>query len=567
MLNKYLYVLGSLCLAIMSSVAAAEAQPNVWTAMDPTYPVGMREFPQNNPDIPEIWIYSDKMSYSQGDEVTFYVHTNAKTYDLVIERDGGKTERVYAKKGLKGIAQKTPNDAYVKGCNWKASYKLKIPKKWKGGVYVITVTAELPKKGKATGEHFIVVKDAKPGNTSKIALMLATSSYIAYNDWGGANYYRSQGSDKWSPRLSTQRPWARGFARLPENHERHGQGPVLKPFENPRFRNIEWALANGYSRHYSDAGWAFYDRKFAVWAEQNGYVLEYLTQHDVHYHPDILDHYKLLIVGGHDEYWSWEMRDAVDAFVDKGGNLARFGGNYLFQVRFEDRGKTQVCYKVATEDPYHDTDNHRRVTTVWDNPVVNRPAAETIGLTGAAGVYSLHGGASPRASGGLTVYRPDHWVFKGTDLYYGDVFGARPISLVTFEVDGLDYTFKNGLPEPTYLDGAPKSTQILALAPAIKGEEDHSGGKRLVNSPIEQFQHVADSFEGYYEFFDDEITKFGRGEGPRSKFGSAAIVTMTRGKGTVFDAGVSCWANGLEAHDFFTEQITRNVLNKLSGKK
>ena len=71
--------------------------------MDPTYPVGLREFPQNYPDVPEIWIYSEKMSYSQGDVVTFYVHTNAKTYDLVIERDGGKTEKVYEKKGLKAM--------------------------------------------------------------------------------------------------------------------------------------------------------------------------------------------------------------------------------------------------------------------------------------------------------------------------------------------------------------------------------------------------------------------------------------------------------------------------------
>jgi len=176
----------------------------------------------------------------------------------------------------------------------------------------------------------------------------------------------------------------------------------------------------------------------------------------------------------------------------------------------------------------------------------------------------MHGGASPRSTGGFTVYRPDHWVFEGTDLYYGDVFGARPISLVTFEVDGLDYTFKNGLPEPIYLDGAPKTTEILALTPAIKGEEDHSAGQRPVNSPIEQLEHVADSFEGYYEFFDDEITKFGLGEGPRSRYGSCAIVTMTRGKGMVFDAGASCWVNGLEANDFFTGQITRNVLNKLS---
>ncbi len=40
---------------------------------------------------------------------------------------------------------------------------------------------------------------------------------------------------------------------------------------------------------------------------------------------------------GHDEYWSWGMRDALDAFTDAGGNAAILSGNTCFwQVRFDD---------------------------------------------------------------------------------------------------------------------------------------------------------------------------------------------------------------------------------------
>lgn len=74
----------------------------------------------------------------------------------------------------------------------------------------------------------------------------------------------------------------------------------------------------------------------------------------------------------------------------------------------------------------------------------------------------MHGGAAPRMNGVFTVYRPEHWVFEDTDLYYGDAFGSRPASIVAFEVDSLDYTFRNGLPEPTFLDGAMEKTEILA---------------------------------------------------------------------------------------------------------
>lgn len=47
------------------------------------------------------------------------------------------------------------------------------------------------------------------------------------------------------------------------------------------------------------------------------------------------------------EYWSWEMRDAVDTFTAAGGMVARLAGNFFWQVRFEDDGATQVCYKYA----------------------------------------------------------------------------------------------------------------------------------------------------------------------------------------------------------------------------
>jgi len=85
------------------------------------------------------------------------------------------------------------DDTYAKGCGWKESYRLKIPQDWKSGVYVISVTAELPENGKATGEHFIVVKNAKPGSSGEIALMLAISSYFAFNDRGGEHYYKRFG--------------------------------------------------------------------------------------------------------------------------------------------------------------------------------------------------------------------------------------------------------------------------------------------------------------------------------------------------------------------------------------
>ncbi len=63
-----------------------------------------------------------------------------------------------------------------------------------------------------------------------------------------------------------------------------------------------------------------------------------------------------------------------------------------------------------------------------------------MGLNALGGVYNRFGVASPRSSGGFTVYRPEHWAFEGTDLYYGDVVGGVPVCLAAFELDAVEYT-------------------------------------------------------------------------------------------------------------------------------
>lgn len=50
-------------------------------------------------------------------------------------------------------------------------------------------------------------------------------------------------------------------------------------------------------------------------------------------------------------------------------------------------------------------------------------------------------------------------------------------------------------------------------------------------------------------------------------YGSGMVAAFTRGKGEVFCAGTAEWVVGLMKKDFYTETITRNVLNKASGRE
>jgi len=517
---------------------------------------GIREFPGWIAGAPEIWAYTGRMSYTEGEPVDLRVHTTGRTFSVKVERDGHQPQTVFERADVRGTRQHTPDDAAIKGCGWKPSFSIET-QGWRPGVYVVHLSTRDDSGREATGEHFFVVRSRQPGSVSNLCVVLCTATYTAYNDWGGANHYRSIrdgiSTDVMEPILSLQRPWARGFVKLPP-----GAPDVVIPetpasFWKPDYPQVGWALANAHSRHYPDAGWATYERRFVQWAEKNGYTLEFATQHDLQQHPESFARYRCLIVVGHDEYWSWEMRDTVDAFVDAGGHIARFGGNFLWQVRLEDEGRRQVCYKTAKHpdgaDPLIGTAQQSRVTTKWDLAPVNRPGAQTMGLTAMG--YSRYGGANPRSSGGFTVYRPWHWAFEKTDLYYGDVFDAAPVNAFGFEVDGIRYRIKDGLPHPTGENGAPANLQLLALAPSSGGEPDRWKGQVQLNAPL---KNPPDNPVEPGADMSEVDLKCG------------AIAYFERGKGSVFNAGSCVWVRGLAYEDFFTMQITRNVLNRFGGK-
>ena len=93
------------------------------------------------------------------------------------------------------------------------------------------------------------------------------------------------------------------------------------------------------------------------WAGDAGFEVDIVSQYDLQLRPEVLEGYPCVVFIGHDEYWSWEMRDTVDAYVEAGGRIARFAGNFMWQTRLEDNGRRQVCYKsrARTEDPQRDT--------------------------------------------------------------------------------------------------------------------------------------------------------------------------------------------------------------------
>ncbi|GAC1463462.1 MAG: hypothetical protein NVSMB9_00990 [Isosphaeraceae bacterium] len=440
-----------------------------------------------------IEAYTSDVSVTPGGTLDFHVRTDLEgSFTVRILRNGVPQSGDPVGTGTAGPHDTLP-DPWVNGCGWPVAYTFQAPPSQPSGAYV----AELTASGSTTRVPFAVrpcVTDAR-GRQAAALLKLNFNTYQAYNDWGGKSLYPSD------------------------------QNPPKVTFNRPYRRWVSHQIA-------------LWEIPFLIWLESQGLAVDCCTDVDLHRGDPLLDPsaYKLILSVGHDEYWSKEMRDAVEGFVAAGGNAAFFSGNVCWwQTRFEDDARTLVCYKYKnsnereTADPLVGIDNSR-VTTHWWNAPVCRPESQMTGvsfLKGAA--WAETDPALPRPVVPYIVKAADHPVFYGTGLANGSPFGgedpANPI--LGYETDAVYY------PEPrdsacglSADQGTPDNFLVLASA-------DLSGWMCPPEVP----------------------------PGDCNRKPGMATMGIYQYGGTVFTAATVDWAKGL--NDPKVATITRNVLSLL----
>jgi hypothetical protein len=172
------------------------------------------------------------------------------------------------------------------------------------------------------------------------------------------------------------------------------------------------------------------------------------------------------------------------------------------------------------------------------------------GVSFSRGGYHRIGRRVTNGAGGYTVHRPDHWLFDGAGLTYGDLLGAGA-TVVGYECDGCDLTYRDGLPYPTGSDGTPDTFEILGTAPAAPFTRETAA------RPPKPHVMSESEFTSWRVFGE---------RGPeveaRILHGHAVLGTYTRG-GTVVTSGSTDWVHGLAERDPQIEQITANILERL----
>lgn len=466
-----------------------------------------------------------------GEEIALHV-SGEGTCDVRIVRVGQREEEV-ASRVVEVTRQAVPGDAASAGCRWLPSLQITIDPDWSSGFYRVDLSV-----ADRQAEAFFVVKAPVGDASYDGVIVLSTSTWAAYNDWGGDSFYTGGYA------ASQDRPLPRGF---------------LKKEDPRRFRNARFIAftdedraalsASGISGWSMSAGWANWEQLFVEWAEGEGLRLAYGVSQDLVEDADLLDDSALYLSVGHDEYWCEAMRDRIEGYVEAGGHALFLSGNTSFwQARYEN--DCWVSYKMALEaDPMFDAEAAPGLSTMWSDPLVGRPENHLTGVSFTRGGYANM--PNSPAGGGYDLIRPDHWVFEGIEDPEAEL-GAASI-VVGYECDGCEFANVAGRLEPTGYDGTPANFEILATAPARLWETHHIPGN-LRDDYVGELNWVTRRIEG--EESAANIERYGNGH--------AVMGTMHKGKGRVFTTGCTDWAYGLDEPD--VARVTRNVIDAFSSR-
>lgn len=293
----------------------------------------------------------------------------------------------------------------------------------------------------ARGYVPFVVRDP-PTRRSQIVVQVPVNTWQAYNPWGGKSLYPFNSTDlEPAQRVSFDRPLAYT-----------AQGPFDWEYNMVRF------------------------------LEREGYDLSYQTDADTDLHPESLLQHRLVMVIGHDEYWTKRMRDAFDAARDAGTNLAFTNSNAAYwQVRYEDGGRTIVGYKDSAPDPEPDP---ALKTIRFRFLVPPRPECALLGVM----YYRIREHESGPVDYAVTDAATSDSRFSGTGFKPGDIVQ----DVVGNEWDSLpeppvpSECVKPGLTVLFHFEGAPQNADAVRYT-APSGARVFSGGAQQLSWSLDTF--------------------------------------------------------------------------------
>ena len=256
---------------------------------------------------------------------------------------------------------------------------------------------------------------------ARIAVLASTNTWNAYNNFGGRSNYINATQLMPQPTVNARLDLPRygGGTYMEWGSPDEEYAPLTfdrpEPFNHiPENDEVTDPIAGRQACHLAPAEW-----RLLGWLEREGFPYDYYAEYQLHSGTLDLDAYDLLILSVHPEYWSSTMyRRVKDWVYERGGRLMYLGGNGLnCEVELPDdrtmRCKSQLLSadgSLGMVDPLHpDRHYESRFHRTYE------PEASLLGVACTdSGIMT----AAP-----YRVVDASHWIYAGTGLQNGDIFG------------------------------------------------------------------------------------------------------------------------------------------------
>jgi N,N-dimethylformamidase beta subunit-like, C-terminal len=369
--------------------------------------------------------YASRQSLKPGESIDLFVSTDPPSpFHIDVYRLGcyaGKGGRHMARLGpFDGKVQETPpvGNERLRECRWEKCTTLDIPKDWVSGVYLGKLSAT---KHRYQSYLVFIVRDDRPAD---FLFQCSDNTWQAYNRW----------PDRYSLYTNDRKDGKVLVSGVNVSFDRP-YGKYVQIFDNP--------LSQGSGEFLL---WEF---PLAYWMEQHGYDITYCSNADVHADPKTLLRAKGFLSVGHDEYWSREQFDHVQAAVKAGVNACFLSGNTCCFVTPFSPSASGDANRIITRAGRYGGIRKREEPFMADLPL-DGPNEAT--LIGAQTVTPFNG------SGDWIVAKPDHWVFDGTGMKKGEripglvgwEFHGEPADIPGLEVVAAGKTYTGGDQESHY---------------------------------------------------------------------------------------------------------------------
>ncbi len=299
----------------------------------PGNPASEWDIPTQDAGDLSIQGFGTSIGVNKGQSINFKIDVNTgtdRTFSLKIYRIGyyqGNGARLIADLGtITGIAQAACGYDATTGLmdcgNWTVTATWAVPSTAVSGLYIAKLTRSAAGGGGTSHITFVVRDDA---STSDLYVQTSDATWQAYNGYGGNSLYVGAGFPfNHANKVSYNRPFITrgggGGGGAQEDWWTNGEYPLIR------------------------------------FLEKNGYDISYTTNNDIAQSGNLILNHKVFISAGHDEYWSKEQRNFVEAARAAGKNLAFFSGNEVYwKTRWENSNdgtntpfRTLVCYKEGT---------------------------------------------------------------------------------------------------------------------------------------------------------------------------------------------------------------------------